>query len=325
MNETKVQDIIFRIESLLAELKSEVDKNPKINIRVNNPATIRVGNDHITVAPPRPSIVGSYNPIDLSLIDGHSWPEAISSDLLCDKDDEEEKIIRAEAIFDMTVETNIEDKRFLDYGCAEGYMVQSACDRNASLAVGYDINPSQFKAIQNLRLKLTSNRNDLENKGYDVILAHDVVDHADDPSEVIRHIASLLSPGGTVHMVCHPWVGRHGGHLYRKFNKAYAHLWFDYPDLKARGLLGEQVSQIITPRKKYKEWFESAGLIVKAEDVIYSDSAIEDYLRTPEVWKHLTRHFDDERKKNHFLDDNAIAKILEIDYINYTLQSGEII
>jgi SAM-dependent methyltransferase len=318
MDVIKVQGLIAQFRKLLDDLERELGNNPTVNVMVNAAAKIRVGTQEIIVP-------GQARPMlstDLSkLIDLPDWPVAVEPDLLCDVDSIDEKIARAEVILDSTVETDIRDLRFLDYGCGEGWATLYAQERGAVTAHGYDPNlPSD--ACSEKRpfapgVMLTNRPEDLVHYSYDVIFLYDVLDHCNEPLDVLHHVARLLAPGGTVYVSCHPWTSRHGGHLYRQLNKAFVHLYLDHGQLLSRGIKPEAIYRVYQPLKTYRQWFVTAGLTVKREEPRYSEGPLEPFFRTtPGVWDYLTRCFHDLH-----IDEQKIQRILELEFVTYVLQA----
>lgn len=313
MDLNKVRGLIASIEASFADLKREISINPTVSVTVNAAARVRVGTEEFTYEPPRLS-----PPPEVSgLIDAPEWPEAVPTDLLCE-DTKEDKIARAETLLDMVIETNLKDMRFLDYGCGDGYMAIQSLSRGVSLAVGYDP-VGGFSSTGYSRVKLTDDPASLVPGGYDVILLYDVLDHAEYPREVLGHVARLLAPGGIVYAVCHPWTSRHGGHLYRKFNKAYAHLWLDDEGLRHRGLDLGVIQRVLRPVRTYRRWFESAGFHVRSEVPVVGDP-LERFFRDKPVWDRLASMYAEERARTGLPSDDDIQNIFEIDFVNYTLQ-----
>jgi 2-polyprenyl-3-methyl-5-hydroxy-6-metoxy-1,4-benzoquinol methylase len=197
------------------------------------------------------------------------WPDAISADLIGGEEDKD-RIDRADGILVDFIKMDLTDKRFLDFGCGDGWVAQRAYEHGAAFSIGYDTedhNWSKHTPV-NARFGLTTNLTDNE---FDVILLNDVLDHADDPVEVLKKVLIAKKTDAKVFVRCHPFPSRHATHLYRKINKAYLHLVFSHQELIAMGLKGEKTAKLLDPIASYKRWFEMAGLSVVEESTIKQD------------------------------------------------------
>lgn len=79
--------------------------------------------------------------------------------------------------------------RFLDYGCANGLFCMALRERGFANVVGYDPYGHPEK---------TGDASVLEAGPFDYILLQDVIEHVEDPDELLRKMDSLLSPGGHI-------------------------------------------------------------------------------------------------------------------------------
>jgi 2-polyprenyl-3-methyl-5-hydroxy-6-metoxy-1,4-benzoquinol methylase len=188
------------------------------------------------------------------LMENPAWPEAVQNLMIVKT--ETEKITRATNIIYVCLNNEIDNIKLLDFGCGEGHVVQKASQKT-TLAVGYDI-VQQWKEGQK---GLTTSLEEVKNQSpYDKILLHDVLDHCSDPVQVLNQVRELLSDTGTIHIRCHPWCSRHGGHLFKTVNKAYAHFFFD--DEVNRVLSEGQypLQKVIHPLSTYCEWINQSQL-----------------------------------------------------------------
>ena len=221
-----------------------------------------------------------------NLLKSDNWPEAVLSFQIADEKSETDKSERAEGIVDILL-PDLKDIKFLDFGCGEGH-VAKYCSEISTLSVGYDIvtPPSSFFKWEEAddKLFLTTNFEKVKEQGpYDVILLYDVLDHCktsvttchDSMVEVLSRVKSVLSPEGKVYLRCHPWCSRHGGHLYRKLNKAYVHLIFSEEELNSLGLDIDFTHRVLFPLMTYNKAIEYAGLITTPESIDRQD--LEDF------------------------------------------------
>ena len=223
-----------------------------------------------------------------SLLASEVWPEAVFSAQIADENSEQDKEERAQGIADIMLPP-MEGKSFLDFGCGEGH-VAKCLSKEAKVSVGYDVEKSQKSKLpwdhKDGNFLLTSDFEKVVSEGpFDVILLYDVVDHAKDaiPSEILSRAASVLAPEGRIFMRCHPWCGRHGGHLYRSINKAFVHLVFKSDELDALGIRPERNLGVVKPLKTYGDIIKDAGLANDSEPEI-DNQEVEDFFRdTPVV------------------------------------------
>lgn len=201
----------------------------------------------------------------LRLFKSDKWPKAVDDSIIC-QPSEEEKLERAESILSYHLPSVI-GKSFLDFGTGEGHVPKKVIQNGGKISVGYDVvakGESEWERM-NGNLLLTRDLNKVRKHGpYNLISIYDVLDHSDDPVEVLSIAADLLSPEGEIHLRAHPWCSRHGGHLYNSVNKAFAHLFFSEKRLER---MGYDVSELKTVKKKvlhplgtYSKWIGKAGL-----------------------------------------------------------------
>ena len=205
-----------------------------------------------------------------NLLNSDEWPHAVFQVQIAEENSEKDKEERAEGIADILL-PNFNGKKFLDFGCGEGHVVKHAAS-NATLSVGYDIERSTKSQLawedKKENLLLTTNFETVRSEGpYDIILIYDVLDHAKDESmsEILARAKSVLSEDGSIYLRCHPWCGRHGGHAYRKINKAFVHLVLTEDELKEVGLDLEPTQKIFFPLATYSKAIEEARLVNSQE------------------------------------------------------------
>lgn len=193
------------------------------------------------------------------------WPKAVESYLICNESDEAQKEERGRNIVELFLRNKLQNKKFLDFGCGEGHTILPA-STTALTAVGYDIkkqwaeeNPRFFTDFEEVK-KLGK---------FDVILLYDVLDHTANMSDCLSQVKELCHSSTIVHVLTHPWCGRHGGHLYQQFNYAFAHVVFTDEELAELGVKNDDsILKIVNPIAKYKEAIVAAGFKLKHHEVI---------------------------------------------------------
>lgn len=227
-----------------------------------------------------------------NLLNSEEWPEAVLDFQIVDENSEEEKMDRAEGIVDILINEELENKKILDFGCGEGHSAKYASTQEKTTSVGYDLVKSEKSKLlwenEEENYLLTTNFEKVKEKGpYDIIMIYDVIDHCEDPINVLNQAKSLLSDNGKIYLRCHPWCGRHGGHLYREINKAFVHIIFSDEELKELGINEQEPNIKVTfPIAEYHKFIEQANLKIENEDVEYQD--VEDFfVKNPIITKRL--------------------------------------
>ena len=190
---------------------------------------------------------------DLLKID--CWPEAVPGFLASKAPTDEDQVHRAAAVLDMMLEPNIEGKSFLDFGCGEGWIAQEALNRGIVESVGYDIkaDPNWNKRKANFLADYDS----IPKGHFDLVMLYDVLDHCEDPLDVMNKVRACMKPDGRVYVRCHPWTSRHGNHIWKQgMNRAYWHLFLCWEEIK--DMIGQE--PIFTrmeknPLEAYRWWF----------------------------------------------------------------------
>ncbi|MCU0512232.1 MAG: methyltransferase domain-containing protein [Anaerolineae bacterium] len=109
---------------------------------------------------------------------------------------------RRKIIFDQVLRLlqRYEAPRILDIGCGTGYNLAYLQQHGYTDAVGLDLT---FNALQYCRQRQLPQlicgdaaRPPLAPRSFDVILALDLVEHVEDDTGMLRHLAGLLKPGG---------------------------------------------------------------------------------------------------------------------------------
>lgn len=231
-----------------------------------------------------------------SLLESQDWPKAVPDTQIADVESESDKDERAEGIVDILL-PDLSGKKFLDFGCGEGHVVNYV-SKSAALSVGYDRTKdprSRFYWEQDVgNMMLTAEFDSVCSRGpYDVVLIYDVLDHAQDssPVEILRSASSVLADGGRIYLRTHPWCSRHGGHLYRKINKAFVHLVFSESELSSMDLEHEYNIRVLAPISAYESWIEDSGLKNHVEPVSERQDVETFFRDNPVVRKRILKTF----------------------------------
>jgi hypothetical protein len=151
---------------------------------------------------------------------------------------------------------------------------------------------------------------------FDIILLHDVLDHAVllDPVQILMQAASVLSDNGRIYVRNHTWCSRHGSHLYLYKNLAFLHLVFDEIELvRCEGLQLEPNIKVNNPVETYRSWFGKANLEVKSEFIIRSE--VEEFFTKTALIN--------ERIQKNWTDPATAKSNMEIDFIEYILEPSK--
>lgn len=214
------------------------------------------------------------------------WPPAVEPIYICDNN-AEVRLDRADQILEMIIgKDTLAGKSFLDFGCGFGDSISAALAKGCTKAMGYDI------ALESHTENLTTDFNVIKEHGpYDIIMIYDVLDHifSEDPVAVMRKVREVCKPETRIYVRCHPWSGRHGGHLYAEFNKAYAHLVFTEEELIRLGYTPQQVRKILFPLASYQEIFSKSEFTVEKEILLQEKE--KDLFEFPLVKQRIMRHW----------------------------------
>lgn len=220
----------------------------------------------------------------LNMVQSDDWPAAVNENLIIDRNNEEEKRERAQGIIELFLEESLENKKFLDYGCGEGHVVEAA-SKVSEKAIGYDI---KSFATWN-EINCTSDWAKIaENGPYDVILLFDVLDHLinENPTDVLKKIKAITTTNGSVYIRFHPVTSRCATHSYHKLNKAFVHLVLNHDQLIK--LLPNEEDYIQNngsskPIKTYEEYIRESGFVIESRNEITEKP--EDFFKNPNIAK----------------------------------------
>lgn len=200
-------------------------------------------------------------------LENEKWPEAVNPNLICDPDNESDKLERGRGIVELMIEPDLKGLKVLDIGCGEGHVAYIASEYEPLTVVGYDIKENEkWKEFKKDGLIYTTNFNEVLAEGpFNVIVMFDVLDHVkgETPIELLKKAKDALAPDGQIYMRCHPYTSKHATHLYHHINKAYVHLVFTQEELKQLVKDNKYVEEnigVMTPMKTYESFIQGAGL-----------------------------------------------------------------
>lgn len=140
---------------------------------------------------------------------------------------------KLETLFDKNIWKEVKDKVVIDYGCGHGREAIEMAQHGARKVIGIETwqkmlllaRKSAAKAdLSPTVCEFTDGADGVSEKA-DVIFSLDAFEHYDSPDAILKHMRTLLKPGGRV-FICFgpPWLHPHGGHLFSIF--PWSHLLF---------------------------------------------------------------------------------------------------
>lgn len=295
----KLKESILKAEAALAEARRALSDEP--------------------VAPPVPAEQESFENLKEVLM-SDKWPVAANKTLVCDPDNETDKVERSRGVVELMIEGDLTGKKFLDFGCGEGHSAAYVSTKGATLSVGFDINSKGWENRTTVdNFKLTQNWDDVVANGpYDYILVFDVLDHIQGttPTEALKKLRAVLSDTGRIYVRTHPFTARHAMHNYHHLNKGYIHLVFTPEETEALLEGGKHVEPNIgvkLPLATYKKWFEDSNLeIVNSRPV---KDTVEPFFKTPAIANRINKNLG---------FDQFPEFQMGMQFIDYSLKKSEI-
>ncbi len=290
----KIQGLVEKIEECLVELKNieaSLSEEP-----LAAPVTVEptVTAQAAKAVAQSSDDLGDFEGLKRAL-ESNRWPEAVNPNLICDQQSESDKLGRGRGIVDLMIDTDLNSKKVLDIGCGEGHFSFVAAEYSPELSVGYDIKTDpHWSTFEKPNLLLTTDLTEVESRGpYDVIVLFDVIDHIQQaqPVDLLKKAKDMLTPDGKIYMRCHPFVSRHGTHLYHACNKAFAHLVFTPAELSQ--LVPDRSMEVpsigvVFPIKTYQDFIDKAGLKVdNRRDVSVK---VEPFFKIPKIAERIMKN-----------------------------------
>lgn len=132
-----------------------------------------------------------------------------------------------------TIQTEIQDKDVLDFGCGHGAQVVACGQLGARSVVGVDLVAEHVaiarQAIERAHLtnRCLAAQAMPEKRTFDVIISQDAMEHYTDPEAVLGIWRRVLRPGGKVYVLFGPpWYAPYGAHMHFFTPLPWVHLMF---------------------------------------------------------------------------------------------------
>lgn len=242
---------------------------------------------------------------DLMAID--CWPPAVPEFALLQKVSDKDNANRASAVLDTMVNLPLEGLDCLDFGCGEGWVTNELMNRGVASATGFDI--VQYEKWEEHKGIFTTNEKGLTR--YDMIFLIDVLDHSEDPINVMRLVKRMLKPGGVVYVRCHPWTSKHGTHVFKQgLNKAYIHLFLTNDEIAELGYKQIYTRVEKNPLAAQKLWFQDFSIEKTRK---HADTTLHDFFLVKAFKDLLISELEIEPARHEaFFED---MKIMYMDYV----------
>ena len=224
------------------------------------------------------------------------WPEAVNPNIICNPNNEADKLDRGRGIIEVLIDLNLTGKKFLDIGCGEGHCVAVSSEYKPGISVGYDIKqyPSWDAFRQRENVVLTTSFEDVKKNGpYDAIAIFDVLDHVEgeEMESLLAKAKSVLAEDGKIYLRTHPYSSRHGTHLYHHLNKAYVHLVFTPEELVKLTPEGTDMTmpnqKVLFPIRTYIRAIEAAELHIESRREI--TEKVESFFKIPKISERIMK------------------------------------
>jgi SAM-dependent methyltransferase len=312
MDTKEILQALARIEGETKAIRALLD-TPKTGPPIEKP-----GSDDPKKSPSPPFFASSLPTKELGPIPDYRsdlWPQAVDPKLIVSNNNESAKQFRAVQIVSL-ISLSLADKIVLDCGCGEAHNASEIAS-TATKVVGYD--PKQdpnWAGRSKDNLILTSTKQTVaEHAPFDLIVLYDVIDHVvgEDPQDLLKWLAGLLSNNGQIFVRAHPWTSRTGGHVYESANKAFLHLALTPDELAKAGLAAREPNlKVVRPMAAYEYWFKEAGLEVIKKKV--RATPVEDFFSGTIVDRIAKINWDGK------IEPDVVRRILANHLIDYTLR-----
>ena len=90
--------------------------------------------------------------------------------------------------------------KLLDFGCGWGNWLKQLTHYNFIDCYGYDINKFKVNSLNQLGINAFYDIDEIRKVGlFDIIICNDVIEHVDNPNQVMETLGSLIKPGGVLY------------------------------------------------------------------------------------------------------------------------------
>lgn len=118
------------------------------------------------------------------------------------------------------LESNLEDLKILEIGCAEGGFIAACIEKNISVE-GLELEPSRVEIAKKINPNINIQVGDItdevifekfKNDNYDLIVIRDVIEHITEKNKAIYNMKKLLKVGGYIFITFPPLYSPFAGH-----------------------------------------------------------------------------------------------------------------
>ena len=274
------------LKNLITAKSINIVESPKVAESIVNAQSVVEA-----IAEPAVEPINDFESLKKALY-SDKWPHAVNPSLICDSESESDKKERGVGILELVIEEPVKGKKFLDFGCGEGHCAAEAVGiLDCAISVGYDVK-EHANWTSTDKTKFSTSYDEVKKMGpYDAILVFDVIDHVfgESPESMMKKLSELLAPDGRIYMRCHPWMSRHGTHLYHKLNKAYAHLVFtDYELSQLSNHVPEVNIKVTHPLATYSKFFKESELKVLSDRKI--TEKVDPFFKVPKIAERIMKN-----------------------------------
>ena len=237
------------------------------------------------------------------------WPAAVPQNIF--NENEEQAATRT---LHEIIKTEIKDKKFLEYGCANGF-IPYVTEKLGANSIGFDPEKQDWSHFDFSENFLLTNQFELvqTQAPYDVILINGFLEFTKNPEEVIKNVKELLSETGEIYLRICPWTNRHATYSYKKMNKAYLHLIFAGEELYKLGVQPLKIIPRINSINYYKSIITNQLLKIKEQNI--TTEHVEVFF----THQHLLMNRIKENLKK-LTNEHVTKKMLETQYVDLILQ-----